>query len=360
MTRLNRALLAGVVASGIFSTILMSPTTAHENNHSKTTSHPTAKAQARHTATRAARMTPHEHVVRRAATPTVRHEATHAVTRTHFESRHSGGVARFTRPHGEHATSVTHVTIQRDTAMRLRDESTDRLRTMARAHPVVRNVTVRRVSLREITRRLPTLTNVTFLTGTIVRRDRDDVVLRTSSGRVIPIVTRIAVLNQTAFVPGTTVVVPAQFANGAFTLVPAFTAADEQETAAMPVVAPCALNDGDADDAGAVGTFAPVGACMNNDGDQDDGFAPPALPSGFLQTSVPSVFSNGFMPVVATGFVVAQQGPDVVIMTPNFTPLVVNASPAISNGSVGQLTSGRFVTISGFDVGNSLVATAIR
>jgi hypothetical protein len=32
----------------------------------------------------------------------------------------------------------------------------------------------------------------------------------------------------------------------------------------------------------------------------------------------------------------------------------------MSNGSAGQLATGQFVTVYGYDVGNSLVATAIR
>jgi hypothetical protein len=244
--------------------------------------------------------------------------------------------------------------------MRFESESTERLHSLARLRVPV-HVTVHRVSLREITAPHPALHNVTFLTGTVVRREREFVVLRTSSGAEIPVATRVAVINETAFVPGTTVVIPAQFVNSGFTFVPAFTAADEEQTAALPAVAPCALNDGDADDAGVTGTFAPVGACLNNDGDADDGFNAPPLPSGFLPGAAPTVFSNSYMPVVAAGFVVSQVGSDVVIMTPNFTPLVVNASPAMSNGAVNSaLSPGRFVTVYGYDVGNSLVATSIR
>ena len=341
MTRLCNTLLAGVVATGIFSAILITPASAKEDTHHKTTAPTHGKTTAPAHGKTATRPVPHVQV-------RPEHAVTHTAPRT------------VTRSHTERTTRVTHATIARDTAIRLRDESTDRLRTIARSRPEM-HVTVQRVSsLHEITARHATLTNVTFLTGTVVRRDRDDVILRTTSGRVIPIVTRTIVLNQTAFVPGTTVVIPAQFTNGAFTFVPAFTTADEAETAAMPVVAPCALNDGDADDSGVTGTFAPIGACQHNDGDQDDGFAPPALPSGFL-TTAPAAFSNTYMPVVAAGFVVAQSGSDVVVMTPNFTPVVVNASAAMSSGAVsGPLTVGRFVTIEGFDVGNSLVATAIR
>lgn len=354
MTRFNRAILAGVVASGILTTVLMGPpaTLAQDETHHKTTAQEKAKTKgqtrAKVTAT---------HVMRPARTRTVVH--THTVVRPaeprRIVTRHTTVTRHVTV--ARHITVTRHVTVSRVTAVRVENESMTRLRTIARSRTAP-HIFRQRVSLQAVRIRHAPLRNVTFLTGTIVRRDRDDVIVRTNDGDEIPVRTQTVLINRSVFVPGANVVVPAQFVNGSFTFVPAFTSVDEAENFALPAVAPCAINDRDSDDFGDTGYYAPANACSSNDADGDDGFAPPPLPNGFAP--VPQVFSNAYTPVVAAGFVVSQAGPDVVVMTPNFTPLVVNASAAMNSGMTsGPLTVGRYVTIYGYDVNNTLVATSI-
>ena len=246
--------------------------------------------------------------------------------------------------------------ITKTTAMHWRDVSVTQIQTWGHSPTrFVRVVRVPAAKVKVIQIKHVALQNVTFLTGRVVRRSGDIVYLQTANGPM-PVLLRSVTIVQNVLVPGTTVVVPAQFVNGSYVLVPAFTA-EQEDLGALPVEAPCAYNDGDADDNGFTGTFAPIGACSLNDGDADDGYTIPALTSGF---SIPNVFSSGFMPVIASGVIVAHMGSNVVLMTPNFTPMIINASAAINSGATnGALTTGRYVTVYGFNVNNTLVATSL-
>ena len=247
----------------------------------------------------------------------------------------------------------------RDKVVRIQNMNAVRFRSIAQSKMVIRHVTVTRtVFQRRVKIRHSALRNVTYLTGRVVRRGNGMLVLRENDGNEVPIATQTVYVNQTVFVPGSTVVVPAQFINGQFVMLPAFSQVDEGLPLASPAVAPCAINDRDADDNGYGGYYAPASACYNNDGDADDGYTYSALPSSF---GVPSAFSNTFVPVVASGFVITQSGSNVVLLTSNFTPMVVNASAAMAAGATnGALTTGRYVTVYGYNVNNALVATSFQ
>gem|GEM_PF-4821573 len=47
-------------------------------------------------------------------------------------------------------------------------------------------------------------------------------------------------------------------------------------------------------------------------------------------------------------------------MAPNFQPMVVNALAAVARGATnGPLTTGRYVTVYGYDVNNTFVAISL-
>lgn len=170
--------------------------------------------------------------------------------------------------------------------------------------------------------------------------------LRTSSGNTVTVLTQAVPVAASVFTVGNTLVLPVQYVNSALVLMPAYTVDDETALAEQPMLAPCAVNDNDGDDAGDTSYYAAPGACSNNDGDAD--FA-----------NIPQVFSSSFSPVVAAGYVVSQVGSNLVLVTPDFKPLVVNASPAFSSGAVsGSLSPGRYVVVYGYDL-NTLVAASL-
>ena len=253
----------------------------------------------------------------------------------------------------------TKVTFTRDRVVRIQNVNAARFKSIAQSKMVIRHVTVSRtVFLQRIKIKHAPLRNVTFLRGRIVRRGNGVLVLREENGDEVPVGVQTVYVNQTVFVPGSTVVVPAQFVNGQFVMLPAFSQVDEQLPLAAPAVAPCAINDRDADDNGYSGYYAPAAACYNNDGDADDGYGYTygALPASY---GVPSAFSSAYVPVVASGFVITSSGSNVVLLTSNFTPMVVNASAAMAAGATnGALTPGRYVTVYGYNVNNALVATS--
>lgn len=231
---------------------------------------------------------------------------------------------------------------------------------MAHTFTPIGRVRLQREAVRTIQVRRTALVHPVFVTGTIVSRQSRTVVLRTSSGNTVTVLTQAVPVAPAVFTVGSTVVLPVQYVNSGLVLMPAFNVNDETALSQQPMLAPCAVNDNDADDAGDTSYYAPPSACENNDGDADDGnsFAIPALPSSFA--NIPQVFSSSFSPVVAAGFVVSQVGSNVVLVTPDFKPLVVNASPAFSSGAVsGSLSPGRYVVVYGYDVNNTLVATSL-
>jgi hypothetical protein len=280
------------------------------------------------------------------------HETKHT-TIHQYEGTHGHTSARFT-PVMRHE----HAGVARTTVDRIESESTTRFREMARTATPISHVTLQREAFRTITVHRAPLAHARFVTGTIVSRSSNTIVVRTQTGSTVTVLTQAVPIVSAAIVPGNTIVLPVQFTNGQFMLVPAFTAAEETAAVNEPMLAPCAVNDNDADDAGDTSYYAPPNACLNNDGDADDGmnFALPALPSSFGQ--LPQFFSSSYAPAVAAGFVVTQMGSNVLLMTPDFKPLVINASPALTSGTTnGQLTPGRYVVAYGFNVNNTLVAT---
>ncbi|HEV2261886.1 MAG TPA: hypothetical protein VGR69_06345 [Candidatus Rubrimentiphilum sp.] len=395
MMQLSRAAIAGVVMSGLLSMMVVpaaglaqkpaeKPGATTKTTTTKTT---TTKATTPKTTKTTTKATTPKVTTPRATTPkvarparsttttrttthatghgTVTHTTTHTTTHatTHGMTRHT---TTHTTTHVNTKTgvtrsmTVTHTVVKSvspQVITKVRGESAARIQTIAKtptriAHAVIVQPTV----LTRLKVKHANLKSVTFITGTVVSRTPTLVMLRTPSGAVVPVTINNITIVRNVLAPGEAVVVPAQLVSNGFVMVPAFTTVDEDNFANQPIVAPCAMNDNDADDVGDGGTFAPAGACQINDGDADDGFVIPALPASFAP---PGLFSSAFQPVVASGVVVAQNGSNVVLLTPNFTPLVVNASAAINAGATnGPLTIGRFVTVSGFDVNNSLVATS--
>lgn len=283
-----------------------------------------------------------------------RHVTTHATTTLHgYEKTHAHASARYTPVHKTQQHGVA-----RETVTRFEDESATRFHEIGHTATPIGHVKLQRTEIRTLVERRPALTNARFITGTVVSRQSNTIVLRTQSGSTVAVAAQ-AVPVPAVIVPGETVVLPVQYANNRLVLVPAFTSA-QQATTGEPFLAPCAVNDNDADDAGDTSYYAPANACMNNDGDADDGynFTFSALPSSF--GTMPQIFTQSYAPAVAAGFVVAQVGQNVILMTPDFKPLVVNASAAMASGATnGSLSPGRFVTVYGFDVNNTLVATSL-
>jgi hypothetical protein len=355
MGRALNALLAGAAAFGLLSTL---PASAQSREHSKATAkttthaatHATVRAPAHASATHVTHVT-HvtTHATKHATTHATKHATTRVTTRG-YERTHPRTSARFTAPR----RAVTHG-IARATVTRIEDESEGRLHEIGRTATPIEHVTLNRTALRTVVVRRPALSNARFVTGTVVSRTSSTVVLRTAAGNTVTIVEQVPVV-ETAIVPGATVVLPVQYLNNQIVLVPSFTTAQEA-VSAEPMLAPCAINDNDADDAGDSSYYAPVNACLNNDGDADDGIGLPlalqALPSSF--GSLPQIFTSSYAPAVAAGFVVAQVGQNLILMTPNFKPLVVNAS-AVSGVNVSP---GQYVVAYGFNVNNQFVATTL-
>ena len=364
MARFPQRLLAFGLASGILSTILIAPLAALAQKPAPgqkpaaAQKQPAAKS-AKTTAPKAA--APKTHTAPAAQPKT--HTAPAAAPRTHVAP-----AAKAVKAHAQSKTIVTprapvktHVTpralaFTKARVVKIRSLNASRFQAIAHSKMVVHHVIVSRVVLQRIKIKHSALRNVTYITGRVMRKGNGMLVLREVDGDEVPIVMQTVYVNRTVFVPGSTVVVPAQFVDGRFVMLPAFTRVDEENLIAAPAVAPCAINDRDGDDAGYTGYYAPASACYNNDGDADDGYTFSALPASF---GVPAAFSSGFVPVVASGFVITQSGSNVVLMTSNFTPMVVNASAALAAGATnGALTPGRYVTVYGYNVNNALVATS--
>lgn len=373
MIRLYRTAVAGLAMSGMLSLMLSpaaaqgqkpgqsKPATTTNKATTKTTTTKTTPTKATQTKTVPAKTTP----VKTMPAKTVPVKA--APVKTHMTPA---------KPATSHATTakpskamVTHpapvkrnmgaVKMTPQAVTKVRAASMIRIKTIGHAATRISHVTiVQRPVFARIKVKRAKLRNVTFLTGVVVSRTPSVVMLRTADGTIVPVTVNNITIVRNVLVPGETVVVPAQFVSNGFVLVPAFAKVDEDDFDNEPVLAPCATNDRDGDDAGDASNFAPFGSCSINDGDGDDGFVIPALPASF--GTIPTMFSSAFQPVLATGVVVAQNGNNVVLLTPNFTPLVVNASPAIASGATnGALTPGRFVTVYGFDFNNTLVATSL-
>ena len=366
MARFPHAFMALVLASGILSTILISPPAALAQKPAPGQK-PAASQKQSATKTAPSKTTP--------AAQSKTHVAPAAQSKTHVApaaqaKTHAAPAAKMPAqkthmtPRAAVKTNITpraqtKTVFTRDKFVRIQNMNATRFKSIAQSKMVIRHVTVTRtVFQRRVKIRHSALRNVTYLTGRVVRRGNGMLVLRENDGNEVPIATQTVYVNQTVFVPGSTVVVPAQFINGQFVMLPAFSQVDEGLPLASPAVAPCAINDRDADDNGYGGYYAPASACYNNDGDADDGYTYSALPSSF---GVPSAFSNTFVPVVASGFVITQSGSNVVLLTSNFTPMVVNASAAMAAGATnGALTTGRYVTVYGYNVNNALVATSFQ
>lgn len=334
MSRLAHAILAGATAASL--SMMTIPAGAHGHAHAS------GKTKA------AAHTTTH-------ASHTMTHAAPHVTVR-HYEATHRGQSARYVpeKLHPQHA-GVAHATLSR-----IEDESSRRFHEIGRTASPVSHVTLQRSALHAVTEHHLALTSARFVTGTVVSRQSNAVILRTQTGNTVTVYTQSVPLVSSAIVPGASVVLPAQYLNGQIVLVPSFAPGDQTLLANEPMLAPCAINDRDADDAGDSGYYAPANACLNNDGDADDAgnFTLQALPSSF--GSVPQVFTSSYAPAVAAGFMVAQVGQNVVLMTPDFKPLVINASAALSSGATnGSLTPGRYVVAYGFDVNNTFVATSL-
>lgn len=352
MSRFVHALLAGAAAVSL----LMAAAPPSKPHNAKTAPSHSVHTMTTHAAPHSAvHAAPHPavHAAPHVTTHVAPHVTTHATTVRGYEKTHPSTSARYTPVH----KTVTHG-LARETVTRLEEESTTRLHEIGRTTTPLGHVTLQRTQLRTLIERRPAITNARFVTGTVVSRQTNTIVLRTQSGSTVTVAAQ-SVPIPTVLVPGAMVVLPVQYVSNGLVLVPAFTAAQEA-IGSTTMLAPCAVNDNDADDAGDTGYYAPAGACLNNDGDADDGFnyTYSALPSSF--PSIPQIFTSSYAPVVTSGFVVAQMGSNVLLMTPNFKPMVVNASAALANGSTnGTLTPGRFVTVYGFDVNNTLVATAL-
>lgn len=329
MSRFAHALFAGAAAASL----LMAAAPVSHHQSSKTKPAP-AHAHPVHMTTHAV-----PHVTTRSTT-TVRG----------YEKAHTRSSARYipSRPATQHG-------VARETVTRLENESTTRIHEIGHTTTPLGHVALQRTAIRTLVQRRPPISNARFVTGTVVSRQTNTIVLRTQSGSIVTVAAQAVPVP--ALPSGATVVLPVQYVNSQLVLVPAFTAA-QQAITTEPMLAPCAINDYDADDAGVSGYYAPASACLNNDGDADDGynFSFSPLPSSF--GSIPHVFTSSYAPVVASGFVVSQIGSNVLLMTPDFKPLVVNASAALSSGATnGSLTPGRYVVAYGFDVNNTLVAT---
>lgn len=338
MSRLARAILTAAAAASLVT--LTIPASAHGNDNDHNSAH--KKAPATHTTTtHAAHVTPHTSV-------------------RHYEPMHRGQSARYEPGHPAHA-GLSHAGVARATLSRIEDESTERFHMIGRTASPVSHVTFERSAVHVITQRRPALSSsARFVTGTIVSRQSNTVILRTQTANTVTVYTQSVPIATSVLVPGATVVLPVQYVNGQVVLVPSFNSADQTLLANEPMLAPCAINDHDGDDVGDNGYYAPANACLNNDGDEDDGFnvSLQALPSSF--GSFPQIFTSSYAPAVAAGFVVAQVGQNVILMTPNFKPLVVNASAALSSGATnGTLSPGRYVVAYGFNVNNTFVATSL-
>jgi hypothetical protein len=344
MSRFPTTLLAGFAACAL---IAATPPPGNPSHATKPEAHAKARA-AVHVKT--------ERPARRVTTHEPAHATTHATVRTYQSSHH--GVTSFSRE--RHEREERPVVITHTTFVRVEDESSTRLREMAHTPTRIARVKLERSMVRTIVTRRPALTNVTFVTGTIVSRQSNTIVLRTPTASTVTVLTQSVAVAPTLLTTGSAVVVPVRYVNNALVLVPAYTPAYQTALANGPMLAPCAVNDNDADDAGDTSYYAPPGACLNNDGDADDGynFTVPALPNSF--GPVPQAFSPAFAPAVVAGYVVAQTGSNVVLLTPDFKPLVVNAGPALSSGTMGgSLTPGRYVVAYGYDFNDTFVATSL-
>ncbi len=340
MSKFLSVLLAGTATASLLSVAV--PASSHPTKPT----HPAKTHAAAHAAAHPSKsVTKHEapHVKMHATTTVRGHEKAHAHAAPAYTHGHT------MRQHG----------VARETVTRVEEESTTRLREIGHTATPIGRVKADRVAIHILTQRRPAITNAKFVTGTVVSRQNNVVVLRTQSGNTVTVAAQ-SVPVPAVIVPGATVVLPVQYLNSQLVLIPAFGTAQEAAMTSGPVLAPCAVNDNDADDTGDTSYYAPANACLNNDGDADDGntFTFSALPSSF--GTMPQIFTSAYAPAVAAGFVVAQVGQNVILMTPNFKPLVVNASAALASGATnGSLSPGRFVTVYGFDVNNTLVATSL-
>jgi hypothetical protein len=60
------------------------------------------------------------------------------------------------------------------------------------------------------------------------------------------------------------------------------------------------------------------------------------------------------------GFIVARSGSNLIVLTPSFRPMIIDASAAMSyNDTNGPLLPGRWITAYGYSSGNTFVATAL-
>lgn len=83
--------------------------------------------------------------------------------------------------------------------------------------------------------------------------------------------------------------------------------------------------------------------------------------ANFGQGSGFGSFGNSFGNVMLQGVVVADYGSEMVVMTPNLTPVFVNVSPAEQLGyNSGSLAPGSVIEAYGYQSGNQFFATAIN
>lgn len=61
-----------------------------------------------------------------------------------------------------------------------------------------------------------------------------------------------------------------------------------------------------------------------------------------------------------TGLIIARNGSNLVVLTPSFTPMIIDATNAMNYGNTnGPLIAGRWITAYGYSANNTFMATAL-
>jgi hypothetical protein len=104
-------------------------------------------------------------------------------------------------------------------------------------------------------------------------------------------------------------------------------------------------------DLGVLGDLAGTGG-----GYYGSGYAPPYYAQPYY-----SGYGNPYSPSQLTGLVVSNNGYEMIVMTPNFTPVVVDDAPAYQLGYVSSnVRSGALIDALGYYSGSTFIATAIQ
>lgn len=279
----------------------------------------------------------------------------------------------------------------------------------------------RRIVLRRMPARRSTLRAVAYLAGTVIGRNRNYIVLRPSVGGEIPVRfvnSRDADVN---FAEGQFVALPVRYSHGSYCYARRYHSRKDAENYSyynsgsymngLTVLSPRYWNDGEADDM--YRSYYAQNTMYYDDGDPDDingnyagygynshGYYDPNYDPYYnnadYSTYDPNYDNAGYSaydpyysnanysaynpyyndPNYSTnnpyygnymgnnalqtieGIIIARTGSNLVVLTPNFTPMIVDAGAAMDYGNTnGPLVAGRWITAYGYSANNTFVAT---